>query len=254
MDLHKNFAKSTLASGITSGATSLTVSAGEGARFPAVPFNATIWNKVDYADPADDPTKEVVRVTGISTDTLTVTRAQEGTSASAHNTGGKTYGIVASITARTASQIATMLNNWKVTTAQLDIDGDNAAVGNVLAFALDAGVTYDFEAWLPTSLSASAGINFSFAASGGLTGTYSIAERSYFDIDTDVFSAYSLDTTFPPAAMGVNGPTNVIMRFAGSFVVNAAGTLTLRYARNTSGTGTSSLLRGAKMRCVPIQS
>lgn len=39
----------------------------------------------NYPDPSDDPYVEIVRVTGISTDTLTVTRAQEGTSASNKN-------------------------------------------------------------------------------------------------------------------------------------------------------------------------
>jgi len=65
MDAHKNFARSTLAAGITAGATSLTVAAGEGVRFPAVAFNATIWNQVDYPDPTDDPNHEIVRVTSI---------------------------------------------------------------------------------------------------------------------------------------------------------------------------------------------
>lgn len=100
LDNAKNFAKSTLASGIDNAVTSCDVASGEGARFPSVPFNAVVWNKTDYADPADDADHEVVRVTAISTDTLTITRAQESTSAANHNTGGKTYGIVAALTAK----------------------------------------------------------------------------------------------------------------------------------------------------------
>lgn len=101
LDNAKNFAKSTLASGITSGATSLSVAAGTGSRFPTVPFNATIWEKSTYGDPSDDPNVEIVRVTSISSDTFTITRAQESTSAVAHNTAGKTYGILAGLTAKT---------------------------------------------------------------------------------------------------------------------------------------------------------
>jgi hypothetical protein len=100
LDNAKNFAKSTLASGITSGATSLTVATGDGTKFPSVSFNAVIWNKTDYADPADDPNVEIVRVTAISTDTFTVTRGQESTTGVAHNTAGKTYGIIAGLTAK----------------------------------------------------------------------------------------------------------------------------------------------------------
>lgn len=80
MDNHANFAYSTVAtapSPATSG-TSLVVAAGEGALFPTPPFNATIWPA--SAQPLST-TAEIVRVTGVSTDTLTIVRAQEGSSA-----------------------------------------------------------------------------------------------------------------------------------------------------------------------------
>jgi hypothetical protein len=79
-DAHANFARSTIAiapSPASSG-TSLVVAGGDGALFPSVPFNATVC-------PANTvPTKvnsEIVRVTAVSTDTLTITRAEEGTNA-----------------------------------------------------------------------------------------------------------------------------------------------------------------------------
>lgn len=75
-DTLKNFAYSTVAtapSPATSG-TSLVVAAGQGALFPAVPFNATIWPSGSQPTSAN---AEIVRVTAISTDTLTITRAQE---------------------------------------------------------------------------------------------------------------------------------------------------------------------------------
>ncbi len=106
-DSVKNFAKTTLAAGITSGATSCTVASGTGGRFPAAPFNATIWNQTDHTSPDDAfhaGAGEIVRVTSVATDTLTITRAQEGTSAVAHNTSGKTYGIIAGVTAKTMDE------------------------------------------------------------------------------------------------------------------------------------------------------
>lgn len=99
MDLAKNFAKGTLSTGYTSAATSVVLTGGHGARFPTVPFNAAWWNLTDYPDPSDDPNVEIVRVTARSTDTLTITRAQEGTTATNKNTVGKTYALMATFTA-----------------------------------------------------------------------------------------------------------------------------------------------------------
>lgn len=96
-DGHKNFASSTVAtapSPATTGA-SLVVAAGEGARFPTPPFNATVWPAGASATAAN---AEIVRVTGISTDTLTIARAQEGTTARSITTGDQ---IAATITSKT---------------------------------------------------------------------------------------------------------------------------------------------------------
>lgn len=58
----------------TSG-TSLVLQSGEGAGFPTPPFNATLWPS--GVAPIES-NAEIVRVTNISTDTLTITRTQEG--------------------------------------------------------------------------------------------------------------------------------------------------------------------------------
>jgi len=100
LDNAKNFAKVAVSTGYSSSATSIVLNAGNGALLPTAPFNATWWDWTDYADPSDDPNVEIVRVTLISTDTLTVTRAQESTTATAKNISGKTYKMVAGITAK----------------------------------------------------------------------------------------------------------------------------------------------------------
>ncbi len=100
LDNTKNFAKVTVSTGYASTDTSIVLSSGNGAKLPTAPFNATWWNSTDYADPSDDPNVEIVRVTAISTDTLTVTRGQEGIAASTKNTAGKTYKMIAGITAK----------------------------------------------------------------------------------------------------------------------------------------------------------
>lgn len=106
MDAIKNFAKATVTDGnYDASTTSIDVIGGHGGRLPAAPFNAVWWNATDYPDPSDDPTVEIVRVTVVATDTLTITRGQEGTAAEDHNVAGKTYSLIAGMTARTITEL-----------------------------------------------------------------------------------------------------------------------------------------------------
>ena len=82
----RNNAFTTLAFDITAVATSLTVATGEGARFPTSNFHISIGN-------------EILLCTARTGDVFTITRAREGTTASAHTTGARvvlrvTAGIV----------------------------------------------------------------------------------------------------------------------------------------------------------------
>lgn len=96
----KNFAKATVSTTYNGSDTSIVLTTGHAARLPtAVPFNVVWWNSTDYPDPADDPNVEIVRVTAIATDTLTVVRGQEGTSGSTKNTAAKTYKMIAPLIA-----------------------------------------------------------------------------------------------------------------------------------------------------------
>ena len=105
MDAFLNFAKATVSTTYDAAAVTIVLTSGGAARLPAVPFNAVWWNATDYADPSDDPNREIVRVTGKASETLTITRAQEGTSASTKNTAAKTYLLIAPLTLLTMNQI-----------------------------------------------------------------------------------------------------------------------------------------------------
>ena len=102
MDQLRNFAASLVAtapSPATSG-TSLVVTAGQGTYFPATPFDATIWPS------GVQPTNtnaEIVRVTNVSTDTFTITRAQYGTTAQSIAVG---YQIAQTVDANLLNQLA----------------------------------------------------------------------------------------------------------------------------------------------------
>jgi len=79
-----NNATSTLASGINASVTSLTVATGQGALFPTLSgdyFYCTLANTAG--------TVEIIKVTARSTDTFTIVRAQDNTSAASWITGDK---------------------------------------------------------------------------------------------------------------------------------------------------------------------
>lgn len=101
-DAHKNFAYSTVltAPSPASSGTTLGLQSGDGAKCPAVPFNATVWPVGAAPTTAN---AEIVRVTAMSGDSITVmTRAQEGTSARTIVVGDQ---FAVSITAKTITDI-----------------------------------------------------------------------------------------------------------------------------------------------------
>lgn len=99
-DALKNFAYSTVATAPSpaSSGTSLVVQAGDGSKFPAAPFYAVIWPSASQPTTAN---AEVVRVTAVSTDTFTITRAQESSSARTVGVGDQ---IAQVLTAATLAQ------------------------------------------------------------------------------------------------------------------------------------------------------
>lgn len=108
--LYTNNASTVLASGITNSATSLTVQTGNGSKFPNP--TGSDYFMCTLQGISGTPV-EIVKVTARSTDTFTIVRAQEGTTASAFNandivelrvTAGEMTGLA--ITANPLSQFA----------------------------------------------------------------------------------------------------------------------------------------------------
>lgn len=125
-----NFAKVTVSTGYDASAYSIVLNSGEGAKLPTAPFYVTWWNSTDYSDPADDPNREIDQVTAISTDTLTLTNngtsrtAQQGTTASTKNTAGKTYMMLAGLTASDLQSLFYLINHQMTATGS--VNGSNA--------------------------------------------------------------------------------------------------------------------------------
>ncbi len=79
----KNNASSTLASPITTTSTSLILTTGAGALFPLLATGQWFWGTLTNSSAA----VEVVKVTAVSGDTMTIVRGQDGTTALAWNSG-----------------------------------------------------------------------------------------------------------------------------------------------------------------------
>ena len=134
-----NFAKGEVSIGYDDTATSIVLSSGDGANFPSsFSYNVVWWNFTDFPDPSDDPNVEIVRVTARTSDTLTVTRAQEGTAATTKNTGGKTYKMILAFTKKTYDEIAPLAspvftissgNNFIIGTDKFVVRGSDGKIG-----------------------------------------------------------------------------------------------------------------------------
>lgn len=95
--------------------TSVSLVSGEGSKLPDPStegeYNLVWWDSANYSSPAADPNVEIIRVTGISTDTLTVSRGQENTSASTKNTSDGEYVMALTLTAKTIQDIDSNLSS-----------------------------------------------------------------------------------------------------------------------------------------------
>jgi len=131
LDAVKNFAKVTVSIGYNETATTIVLDGGDGARLPSPTtdgaFNLVWWNATDYNDPTEDPNKEIVRCTNRDTDTLTIVRAQESTTATTKNTTGKAYKMILTMTKKMINDIfylttKLVINNWTIRTSAVDND------------------------------------------------------------------------------------------------------------------------------------
>ena len=124
-----NNATTTLASGINSSVTSLSVASGTGTLFPTLSgsdfFYATLANLAG--------TVEIVKVTARSTDTFTIVRGQDGTTAAAWSTGDK---VELRPTAAGLAAMAQTANNLS------DLASTSTALTNLGGAALAAAQTF----------------------------------------------------------------------------------------------------------------
>lgn len=215
----KNRAVSTLASGITNVATSLTVASGEGALFPSTfPFHITIEN-------------EILECTARSTDTLTVTRAAEGTSAAAHNAG---VAVELRITAGIIQELQAAFPLVIYKTADETVNNSNTLQNDDHLFlAIAANEIWAFELFLmyagtqPNDY----GLKVAFTTPTGATGYYTGISYSFVGGGRDVQTATALTTTLGYLSQSGNG--GIVIK---GVIVNSsnAGNLQLQWAQTVA--------------------
>jgi hypothetical protein len=140
-----NFGKVTVSTGYDAVATAIALSTGHGSRLPSTfSFPLTWWDASTYSDAADDPNREIVKVTARTGDTLTVVRAHESTTASVKNVAGKTYKMVLGITKAMWDGLSTksLSQSFRGLSVQTHPDADKAAsqvLFSASAIVLDDG-------------------------------------------------------------------------------------------------------------------
>ena len=143
---HKNFAYSTIATAPSPAAsgTSLVVGAGQGYLFPVVPFNATIWPT--GVQPIST-NSEIVKVTAIDSDTFTIVRTQEGTSARTVVVGDQIAATISNLTLTDMETVASSLTPFVLSSSGTGLQTLASATGQS-----SSGCLFVFPITVPANL------------------------------------------------------------------------------------------------------
>ena len=151
VDQKTNLGQVNVSTGYDASATSITLSSGQGATLPDPAgdnYNLAWFDATNHSVPSQDGNWEIVRVTAKAGDVLTVTRAQEGTSATTKNTAAAQYVMYNSWTEKDAEDINTALgtkleNISEDTTPQLggEMDAGAHSIGFTNQTATGDGTT-----------------------------------------------------------------------------------------------------------------
>jgi len=113
--------------------TDLSLTVTDASSFPdSGDFLMTIWDSVTYPDPTDDSGREIIKVTNVAGNLLTIIRAQEDTVASLHSNGVMVANL---ITAGTFEELETAIDNVNTSgvntlfVSQYDDNGDLSPIG-----------------------------------------------------------------------------------------------------------------------------
>tara|TARA_S200000501_G_scaffold40957_1_gene33352 strand:- start:2803 stop:3747 length:945 start_codon:yes stop_codon:yes gene_type:complete len=180
-----NNAHSTLASSVSTSATSITVASGHGARFPSLSsgeyFYATL---IDTSN-----NLEIIKVTARSTDVLTATRAQESTSARAFASGDR---IELRVTAQGLVDLGTPAAD-SIVNSMIATDAVNA--DSIVANAVGASeINVSGNGTAGQALLSDGDGTFSFGTAGGIRQVKQFTANGEFTTASTSFTATGLIT------------------------------------------------------------
>lgn len=130
-------------------------------------------------------------------------------------------------------------------TAQFDRTDTTLTAVTGLSLALLAGATYKVRAVLPTTCDATGGSKFSLDTGSTLTAT----AINYQGTNKTASALVCTQATALNGSVGGAGAANLECIIEGTIVVNAAGTLVVKFAQNAAN-ATSSVLIGAYLEAV----
>jgi hypothetical protein len=235
--------ETTLLATISNSATSLTVASGTGsALMGGVTLAGGNVDIFTVAIDVDTQNEEVVYVTGVSTDTLTIVRGQAGTSAIAHTAGASVKHVLTSAdltfyttgvaTADAAIPNALVTAKGDIIAASASAVPDNLAVGtNGQVLTADSTATLGVKWATPTDT------NLTFNAQTGTT--YSLVAGDLNKLVT-LSNAATITLTVPNGVFTTGQQINIQQLGAGAVQIRSDGTSVLT---STGATSTAPNLR-----------
>jgi hypothetical protein len=235
--------ETTLATGISNSATSMTVASGTGSALMGgvtlAPGNTDIFT---VALDVDTQNEEVVYITAVSSDTFTIVRARAGTSAISHTGGATVKHVLTSddlnfYTAGVATADAAVPESIVTAKADLLVASASGVVDNLAVGTNNQVLTADSTATLGVKWATPADVNLTFNAQTGTT--YTLVAGDLNKLVT-LSNAGTITLTVPNGVFTTGQQINIQQLGAGTVQIRNDGTTVLT---STGATSTAPNLR-----------
>jgi len=243
--------ETTLASGISNTATTMTVAAGTGsALMGGVTLAAGNVDQFTVALDVDTQNEEVVFITAVSTDTFTIVRGRAGTSAISHTGGATVKHVLTSddlnfYTAGVATADAAVPESVVTAKADLLVGASSGVVDNLAVGTNGQVLTADSAQTLGVKWATPADVNLTINAK---TANYSLVAGDVNKLIT-MSDAGTLTLTVPNGVFTTGQQINVQRIGAGAVQIRNDGTTVLT---STGATSTAPNLRAQYSACTII--
>lgn len=235
--------ETTLASGISNSATTMTVAAGTGsALMGGVTLASGNTDIFTVALDVDTQNEEVVYITAVSSDTFTIVRARAGTSAISHTGGATVKHVLTSddlnfYTAGVATADAAVPESVVTAKADLLVGASSGVVDNLAVGTNGQVLTADATQTLGVKWATPADVNLTFNAQTGTT--YTLVAGDLNKLVT-LSNASTITLTVPNGVFTTGQQINIQQLGAGTVQIRNDGTTVLT---STGATSTAPNLR-----------